>query len=107
MALKIEPVTPNFVAVISGIDLTKRLSQEQVDEIERTIWHYGVLVFHDQPVSKEEQVRFAEYFGPLDTGLQTKIMVNMQDRLKNMAISDISNVDTSGNVAGRDTKQTM
>ena len=107
MALHIEPVTKNYVAVISGIDLTKPLTKEQVDEIERTIWHYGVLVFKGQPVTQDEQIRFAEYFGPLNTGLQTKIMNTVQSRLNNSAVTDISNVDVSGKVADRKHKQTM
>ena len=107
MKLQIEPYAANFVAVVRGIDMRRDLDQAEVDAIEKTISHYGVLVFPDQPVSAEEQLSFAEKFGPLDTGLQTKINNKVQVRFSNAAITDISNVDESGHVVKRDDKMTL
>ena len=75
--------------------------------IEAAIAHFAVLIFPGQPIGQDEQVAFARTFGPLDTGLQTKIMNAVQSRLNNPAVTDISNVDVSGNVADRAHKQAM
>lgn len=101
MTLQVEAVNADFAAVISGVELSGKLTPAEIDEIERTIWHYGVLVFHDQPLTMEEQVAFASQFGPLDTGLQTKLMNKTATRLGNDAVTDISNLDASGNIADR------
>lgn len=99
MMLQVEPMTPEFVAKVRGVDLRKPLSAAHVEKIERTIWKYGVLIFRDQPVTLEEQVAFAGRFGPLDTGLQTKLMNKTATRLGNDAVTDISNLDADGKVA--------
>lgn len=101
MTLQVDPMTPEFVAKVSGVDLRKPLSSAQVEEIERTIWKYGVLIFPGQPVTLEEQVAFARQFGPLDTGLQTKLMNKTATRLGNDAVTDISNLNAEGNVADK------
>lgn len=101
MTLKVEPVHPDFVAKVRGVDLSKPLSSEDVDAIERAIWQYGVLVFPDQPVTMEQQVAFTAQFGPLDTGLQTKVMNKTATRLGNDAVTDISNVNADGGIADK------
>jgi len=104
MSIDIIPISGEFVAKVVGIDLSVPLTFEEIEAIERAIWRYGVLIFPNQPISAGEQVRFAESFGPLSTSLQTKILHKVQDRLGNAAITDISNVNSDGNVVGsRDT----
>ena len=105
--LDLEPVNPRFVAVVRGVDLGKPLSPADIEEIERTIWTYGVLVFPDQPLTLDQQVAFTAQFGPLDTGLQTKLMNRTATRLGHDAVTDISNVDTAGQVADREHKMTL
>jgi alpha-ketoglutarate-dependent 2,4-dichlorophenoxyacetate dioxygenase len=107
VALHLEPVMPSFVAVVRGIDLSQPLSAEQLREVEAAIWHYGVLVFPDQPLSVDEHIRFAQYFGPLNTGLQAKINNKVQARFKNDAVTDVSNVDMAGKIADRSHKQAL
>ena len=99
--LKVDAINPDFVATVQGVDLSTKLSEAEVSEIEHAIWQYGVLVFHGQPLTQEEQVRFGESFGVLDTGLQTKLTKKEQARIASDAITDISNVDINGGVAAR------
>lgn len=103
----VDAIRRDFVAEISDIDLSQPLSDVDRDRIEQEIYIYGVLVFKDQPISADQQVAFAARFGPLDTGLQTKLLNKVQTRLGNPALSDISNVDASGDVADRKHKQTI
>lgn len=105
--LRLAPVTPSFVATASGVDLARPLDSSTLDEIVRALDRFAVLVFHDQPLSGPELVRFGEQLGPLDRGLQQKLLNKMQARLGDDAISDISNLDATGAIADRDHKQTI
>lgn len=103
----VKAITPGFVAEISDIDLCQPLNDEQRDQIEKEIHTFAVLVFRRQPITPDQQVAFASRFGPLDTGLQTKLLNKVQTRLGHAALSDISNVNASGEVADRKHKQTI
>lgn len=107
MTLRLDPVTPTFVAVADGLDLSRPLSVGQVSDIEQALDRFAVLVFHDQPLCAEALVDFTAQFGPLDSELQQKMMQRVQDRLQNSAISDISNLDAAGDVAPRSHKQSL
>lgn len=105
--MAVHPVRPDFIARVTGLDLRQPLSDTTARAIEEAIATYGVLVFPDQPLSVDEQVAFGKRFGPLDTGLQKKLLSKVQTRLGNEAVSDISNVSTDGGVADRKHKQAM
>jgi alpha-ketoglutarate-dependent 2,4-dichlorophenoxyacetate dioxygenase len=107
MAFKVDPVTPEFVAVVSGVDLREPMTPDVHDSLIKTLDRYAVVVFHDQVLSQDELVAFARQIGPLDEGLQQKIMNRVQSRFKHDTISDISNLDSSGQVAARDHKQSI
>jgi alpha-ketoglutarate-dependent 2,4-dichlorophenoxyacetate dioxygenase len=105
--LKLKPVKGDFVAIAEGVDLSKA-SAAEIQEIGQGLDQYGVLVFHDQPLSQDELVEFGAKFGPLDTSLQQRIGKRFfQDRLKNDAVSDISNVNSDENVADRSQRMAM
>jgi alpha-ketoglutarate-dependent 2,4-dichlorophenoxyacetate dioxygenase len=106
MSIHVKPVSGDFVAAVSGVDLTASLSDGQLSEIIKAIDQYAVLVFRDQPVTQEQQVAFASLLGPLDYGPQ-KALATIQTRLKEAALSDISNVDASGKVAERTHAQSV
>ena len=105
--IAVHPVRPGFAARVTGLDLRQPLSDAAVRAVEEAIWTYAVLVFQDQPLSIDEQVAFGRRFGPLDTGLQKKLLSKVQTRLGHEAVSDISNVSINGGVADRKHKQAM
>jgi alpha-ketoglutarate-dependent 2,4-dichlorophenoxyacetate dioxygenase len=107
MAVTFEPVTPDFAAVGSGVDLRAALNPEDKGRIIRASDKYAVLVFHGQFLAKEDLIAFGGQFGELDTGLQTKIMHKTQNRIGHAAVSDISNLDATGKVADRHHWQTL
>jgi alpha-ketoglutarate-dependent 2,4-dichlorophenoxyacetate dioxygenase len=107
MPVKLEPRTSDFVAVVRGVDLHKPISDEDRDAIIKACDHYGLLVFPDQLLEKEELVVFGNTFGEVDTSLQKKLMNHIQRRLGVDTITDISNVDAEGNVAGPEHWQTI
>jgi alpha-ketoglutarate-dependent 2,4-dichlorophenoxyacetate dioxygenase len=67
---------------------------------------YGVLVFHDQPFTDEEQIAFAMRFdGELHS--KTGISVLQKSRLGNEALTDISNLDEDGEIMKTDDRRRM
>jgi alpha-ketoglutarate-dependent 2,4-dichlorophenoxyacetate dioxygenase len=107
MALTFEPVTPDFVARGVGIDLRQPPGDADRAAIVAAADRYGVLVFPGQHLAKEELVAFGNAFGEVDTTLQKKLMNRIQNRLGMDTVTDISNVDAGGRVAGPDHWQTI
>jgi alpha-ketoglutarate-dependent 2,4-dichlorophenoxyacetate dioxygenase len=108
MSLQINPVGADYVGEVSGVDLSQKLDQATIDEIVAASDRYAVLVFDDQPLTDMELIDFGASFGPLDVGLQEKLMKKVQGRYSCAAISDISNIDAaSGNVAERQHMQAI
>ena len=52
-------------AEITGVDLSKPLSEGMVDAIAQAHTEHQVLVFPDQVISSEDLMRFGRYFGDL------------------------------------------
>jgi alpha-ketoglutarate-dependent 2,4-dichlorophenoxyacetate dioxygenase len=93
--ISIEPVMPEFVAVIGGVDLS-HLTDDAFREIEAAFERYAVLVFHDQPISEDEQLAFATRFGPLEVSVQPFVATPGGKRRIQPGFSDISNLDEHG-----------
>ena len=95
--MKTRQIGPCFAAEVSDIDLTKPLTPEEVAAVHAGMDEYAVLVFHDQPFTDEEQLAFAKRFdGELHT--RTGAAALGKSRLGNEALSDISNLDETGDV---------
>lgn len=99
MALKLKPLHPLFAAEASGIDLSRPLGPATVRAIERAMDRHAVLVFHDQPLSEDEQVAFARNFGPLNSGLRKA--TGAPTRFQYDELIDVSNIAQDGTVAAR------
>ena len=52
-------------AYVTGVDLSRTLSDEAIAKIRYALHDHGVLVFRDQEITPEEQVAFASRFGKL------------------------------------------
>lgn len=65
MSLIITPLSPALGAQISGVDLTRDISDAQRDAIEQALLQYSVLFFRDQPIEPRQQANFAARFGDL------------------------------------------
>ena len=63
--VKVTPLSPALGAEISGVDLTKPLAPREVAAIQEAWNRHLVLVFRNQEISQDEQLRFAGYFGEL------------------------------------------
>jgi len=65
MDIQVTPLSSACGAEISGIDVTRPLSEVQVQAIKDAWAKHLVLVFRGQKVSQDDQLRFASYFGDL------------------------------------------
>jgi alpha-ketoglutarate-dependent 2,4-dichlorophenoxyacetate dioxygenase len=97
----------DFAASASGIDLREPLSGADRDAVIAACDRYGLVVFRGQHLSKEQLVAFGAAFGEVDTTLQKKLLNHIQNRLGTDEVTDISNLDAQGNVAGAEHWQTI
>jgi alpha-ketoglutarate-dependent taurine dioxygenase len=76
--ITVTPLSPACGAEISGVDLTRELSAEEVRAIKDAWAKHLVLVFRGQTVSQDDQLRFAAYFG--DLGSRKKAPEQLRSR---------------------------
>jgi len=107
MAISIRKVHPTFVGEVSGIDITKPLTRDQVDAIEAGMHEYSVLVFHDQPLTDEQQVASTQNFGELEVTLAGQLARPEKRRFQQLELGDISNLDEGENLRARDDSRRM
>ena len=95
--MKTRALHPLFVGEILDVDTSSDLSQETVREIARAIDQFAVVVFRDQQLSVEGQVKFARYFGPLEVATMRTRSDNTH-RTSHDEVVDIANVDENDRI---------
>jgi alpha-ketoglutarate-dependent 2,4-dichlorophenoxyacetate dioxygenase len=106
MPITIRPLRPHFFGEASPVDLRNIHDEQTLAEIRSEMDLYGVLVFHDQKFTDAEQLSFAERFdGELHS--KTGASAIQESRLGNEALTDISNLDESGEIMRSDDRRRM
>lgn len=103
MAIQARPVHPCLGAEISGVDLGRPVSAEDFAAIEAALNRYAVLIFHDQPLSDEQQIAFSRHFGPLEL---VPVYAGYKLRIR-PEFADISNLDADGELLAADSDRRM
>lgn len=62
---KADRLTPTIGAIISGIDLTRPLSEQQVADLHQALVDHQVIFFRDQRLDAASLKRVGQYFGEL------------------------------------------
>jgi len=106
MAISIKDLTPGFVGEVSGIDITQPLAPAQAAALEAGMDRYGVLVYHDQPFTDEQQKAFSQYFGPLEHTAGGNV-TKAADRRLDPHMADVSNLDVNQKPLGRDDRRRL
>jgi alpha-ketoglutarate-dependent 2,4-dichlorophenoxyacetate dioxygenase len=106
MTISIRQIHPVFVGEVKGVDLRRPLSAEDVEAIEAGMDRYAVLVFHDQPLSDEQQVDFSRNFGEIELAVGSNV-TRPEDRRIPVELADISNLDRDHQVFARDDRRRM
>jgi taurine dioxygenase len=63
--LTVKPVTPRIGAEVSGVDLTRPLSDRQTEELKTALADHMVLFFRDQPIEHDSHEALGRAFGEL------------------------------------------
>ena len=66
VSVRIEKLHPLFVVEVSGVTLAEDVDEETFAAIANALEEHSILVFRNQDISDDEQVRFSERFGPLE-----------------------------------------
>ena len=109
MTLSIQPIDPAsrpfFGGVASGIDITRPLTPSEAAQIEAGMDQFGVMVFHDQRLTDEQQMAFSRNFGELE--LATNNLRDSKEQRLGAHIAGISNLDSQNNVLGRENRRRL
>ena len=100
----LDPVSrPEFAGEMSGIDLSRTLTPEEVQAIHDGMTRFGVLVFRDQKLTDEAQVAFSRQLGPLEDAISDL----RPERRISMDLNDISNLDEKSRIMARDDRRRL
>ena len=105
MAISVFPIFEDFVAEIGDIDLSQVQTDDVIEAVREAFGRYAVLVFPDQVLTEAQHLRFAEWFGPLETTIgsfRDQTQLRTSDK-----IADVSNLDTQDEIWGADSRQRM
>lgn len=106
MPLTFRRLHPHFAAEASPVDLRHATDAGTLAAIRAGMDQHGVLVFHDQAFTDDEQLAFAQRVdGQLHTKTGSRVL--HRSRLGNEALADISNLDEQGEIVGTEDRRRM
>src|SRR5439155_26347647 len=103
MNVSIRQIHPVFVGEVSGIDISRPLSRDEIAAVEAGMDRYAVLVFHDQKLIDEQQMAFSRNFGPLEDARGGNI-TKPEDKRLQVGIDDVSNLGKDGRPLDRESR---
>ena len=106
MAVSIRQIHPVFVGEVSGVDLRRPLSREDVAVVEAGMDRYAVLVFHDQNITDEQQIAFTRNFGEIENSAGGNVTKPNQKRLDPL-MNDVSNLGEDNRPLARDDRRRL
>ena len=92
----VRPLSPHLGAGISGVDLTRDISEELFGALYRAFLRYQVLLFPPQDLSPAHQVAFGGRFGELQIHVMNQYHADGHPELYRL-----SNLDEHGRPSGR------
>jgi alpha-ketoglutarate-dependent 2,4-dichlorophenoxyacetate dioxygenase len=106
MPLSIRPLTPAIAGEVTGVDITKPLTPQEVAAIEAGMDKYAVLVFPGQNLTDEQQMAFTVNFGPIEDARGGNV-TKPQDKRLATGMNDVSNLGKDGKPLARDSRQRL
>jgi alpha-ketoglutarate-dependent 2,4-dichlorophenoxyacetate dioxygenase len=104
--MRIDPILTTFAGEVSGIDITRPISSDEVAAIEAGMDRHAVLVFHDQALTDDAQREFSRRFGPLEAASGGHVTTAADRRLP-VDMQDASNLDQHQRPLARDDRRRM
>ncbi len=106
MPVQIRQIHSVFVGEVSGVDISKPLSNEDTAALQAGIDRYGVLVFHDQKLTDEQQMAFTLSFGALENAKGGNV-TRPQDKRLVEGMNDVSNLGRDGQPLDPNSRQQL
>jgi alpha-ketoglutarate-dependent 2,4-dichlorophenoxyacetate dioxygenase len=106
MSITITELTNGFAGEVSGIDITQPLTRTQAEALEAGMDRYGVLVYHDQHFTDEQQKAFSINFGPLEQTAGGNV-TQAADRRLDADMADVSNLGADHKPLARDDRRRL
>jgi len=103
MTISIRQIHPVFVGEVSGVDLARALTADEVAAIEAGMDRYAVLVFPDQKITDEQQMAFSRNFGALEEARGGNI-TKPEDKRLQTGMNDVSNLGRDGQPLSRESR---
>jgi alpha-ketoglutarate-dependent 2,4-dichlorophenoxyacetate dioxygenase len=95
MPLRVEPILPRFGAECSGLDLTRPLAPDEVQQVTDAMDTWGVTVWRDTGMNDEQHVEFSRNFGYLERVPRRE---GVRFRLPFPELFDASNLNVEGEI---------
>ena len=76
--IMVTPIHPVIGAEVTGVDLSQELDELTIRLIREAWYDYGILLFRDQNITGDDQLRFASNFGPIAERHKPKPGANME-----------------------------
>jgi alpha-ketoglutarate-dependent 2,4-dichlorophenoxyacetate dioxygenase len=105
-AVSFRQVGPCLAAEVEGLDLTRPLSPDEIAAVHTGMDTYAVLVFHDQPLTDEQQLAFTQSLGSIEHAIGTSLRAPDEYRLPT-TFADVSNLDKNNQVYARDDRRRL
>ena len=102
--MRFAPIGAEFVAEVRDIDLRLPLDAAAATAIHAAMDRHAVLVFHDQPLTDEQQIAFTRSLGNIELNTANNV-TRLDQRRLGIEMSDISNLDRHGNMLARDDRR--
>ena len=100
MTIKVRQIGPGFAGEVVDFDTSKPPSKADADAIHTAMDEYAVLVFHDQKISKEQQLAFTQSLGEIEYTRPT--LRKAEDERLPATFADVSNLDKNNKPYARD-----
>ena len=94
MAIHTVTIRPRFVAEIRGLDLSRAMTQDAMDELWEASDAHAILIFRGQSLTDAQQIAFAENFGRPERYVLS-YRNNIKLRLERAEMADVSNLDAA------------
>ena len=109
LAISIRQLGRAFVGEVAGVDCRTPLASDEVAAIHAGMAQYAVLIFRDQKLSDEEQLRFTLQFGAIEetrggTPGHIHFRTDREVRKLGQSIKDFSNIDADGKPLATDSR---
>lgn len=106
MPIEVAELSTGFAARVGGIDVREPIGAVECSAVREAIDRYGVLVFHGQRITDEQQMIFTRAFGELEGASGGSIRKASDYRLA-PAMVDVSNLDKDNKVLARDDRRRL